>query len=45
MFAKSGTETSLISLRKIGLLWAQFNATPKVAADDIVPNAVRYAGP
>ena len=34
-------DTSLISLRRIGLLCAQFKATPKVAADDMVPKAVR----
>ena len=41
MFANKGTVTSLISLRRIGLLCAQSNATPRVAADDMVPNAVR----
>ena len=34
MLANNGMVTSLISLRRIGLLWAQFKATPNVAADD-----------
>ena len=41
MLANNGTVTSLISFLNTGLLWAQFKATPNVAADDMVPNAVR----
>ena len=41
MFANRGTVTSITSSRKILLFLAQVKAVPKVAADDMVPKAVK----
>ena len=45
MFANSGMPKLTISLRSTLLLRAQSSATASVAALDMVPTAVRYAGP
>ena len=45
MFANSGMPKSTMSLRRTVDFFAQRSATASVAAEDIVPTAVMYAGP
>ena len=45
ILANSGIPKSTISLRRYLLFRAHSSATPSVAAEDMVPTAVRYAGP